>query len=75
MPAMGANSDEWIASVVSYIRYELGTGSRNRQISPVIKPEEVKRIRDENAGRSKSWTSAELEDKSKQENPVQGGTK
>jgi glucose/arabinose dehydrogenase/mono/diheme cytochrome c family protein len=76
MPAMGANSDEWIASVVSYIRYELGTGSRNRQISPVVKPEEVKKIRDENVGRSKSWTSAELEDKSKQENPpVQGGTK
>jgi glucose/arabinose dehydrogenase/mono/diheme cytochrome c family protein len=76
MPAMGANSDEWIASVVSYIRYELGTGSRNRQISPVVKPEEVKKIRDENAGKSKSWTSAELEDKSKQENPpVQGGTK
>ncbi len=76
MPAMGANSDEWIASVVSYIRYELGTGARNRQVSPVVKAEEVKKIRDENAGRSKAWTSAELEDKSKVENPpAQSGTK
>jgi mono/diheme cytochrome c family protein/glucose/arabinose dehydrogenase len=78
MPAMGANSDEWIASVVSYIRYELGTGSRNRQLSPVVKPEEVKKIRDENSGRTKAWTAAELEDKSKTENPqpaVTTGTK
>ena len=76
MPAMGANSDEWIASAVSYIRYELGSGGRNRQLSPVVKPEEVKKIREENAGRTKAWTSTELEDKSKQENPpVQGGAK
>ncbi len=76
MPAMGDNSDEWIASVVSYIRYELGSAGRNRQLSPVIKPEEVKKIRNENVGRTKAWTIAELEDKSKSETPVvQGGTK
>jgi putative membrane-bound dehydrogenase-like protein len=74
MPAMGANSDEWIASVVSYIRYELGT-NRNRNQSPTVKPAEVKKIRDDNSGRTTAWTSAELDDKSKAENAAQSGTR
>lgn len=72
MPSMAANSDDWIASVVSYIRYELGSTARTRGMSPVIKPEEVKKIRDENAGRTSAWTTAELEEKSRQEMPSQG---
>ncbi len=71
MPSMAANGDDWIASVVSYIRYELGSTARNRGVSPVVKPEEVKKIRDENAGRITAWTSAELEEKSRQEMPSQ----
>ncbi|MEO6000375.1 MAG: c-type cytochrome [Chitinophagaceae bacterium] len=75
MPSMGDNSDEWIASIVSYIRYELGPNTRGRGFSPVVKAAEVKKIRDENAGRTKAWTSVELEGKSKQETPVPGGTR
>ena len=64
MPAMAANNDKWIASVVSYIRYEFGDNSRNRRaLSPAIKPEEIKKIREENAGRNKAWTLAELKSK------------
>jgi mono/diheme cytochrome c family protein len=75
MPAMEANSDEWIASVVSYIRYEFGgragmapaavnstSGFPVRKMaSPVVTPEEVKKIREESAGRNKAWTLEELE--------------
>ncbi|WPP49183.1 DUF7133 domain-containing protein [Catalinimonas niigatensis] len=83
MPAMEANSDEWIASIVSYIRYEFGGKPPRRpgeipgmapaavnaasgfpvrsSPSPVVTPEEVKKIREENQGRDKAWTLDELE--------------
>jgi len=83
MPAMDANSDEWIASVVSYIRHDFGgrpprrpgeipgmappaendaAGFPVRKVtSPVVTPQEVKKIREQNAGRNKAWTLAELE--------------
>ena len=61
MPSMGANNDEWISSIVSYIRYEFGENSRaTRGTSPVVRPDEVKKIRDENAGRTAAWSLAEL---------------
>jgi glucose/arabinose dehydrogenase/mono/diheme cytochrome c family protein len=60
MPSMEANSDEWIASVASYIRYEFGNGRRRRGVSPAISPEEVKRIRQEERGRKRPWTLREL---------------
>ena len=87
MPAMAANSDEWIASVVSYIRYEFGDRPRavatdsgkptdgfaiRKTPSPAVQPEEIKRIREESAGRTKAWTLAELENKSKEEADLQG---
>lgn len=73
MPPMGANSDEWIASVISYIRYEMGTAIRGRGIiSPAIKPEDVKKIRDENLSRNKPWTMEELDNKLKEELASQG---
>lgn len=65
MPAMHANSDEWIASVVSYIRYEFGKGRRG--VSPVIKPEQVKSLRAAHAGRTTSWTVKALEAASEKE--------
>ena len=84
MPAMGANDDEWIASVLSYIRYEFGyTGSfprytpppgsrpasadvppevlQRRNFKPFIQPDEVKKIREQTIGRTKSWTLTDLE--------------
>jgi len=90
MPAMADNSDEWIAGVVSYIRFEFGgppprnyggvqpgmappaennaNGFTTRKnFSRVVKPEEIKKIRAEHAGRNKAWTLEELEKKSKQE--------
>lgn len=94
MPSMEANSDEWIASVLSYIRYEFGgkaprlpgqipgmapakanqaSGFTARtEPSPVVTPEEVKKIREESSGRNKAWTLIELESKSKQETDLQG---
>lgn len=82
MPSMEANSDEWIASVVSYVRYEFGgrpprrpgeipgmapsaindkSGFPVRNIpSPVVTPEEVKRLREENSDRKEAWTVEEL---------------
>jgi glucose/arabinose dehydrogenase/mono/diheme cytochrome c family protein len=41
-------------------------------ISPVVTPEEVNKIREENAGRAKTWTLKELENKREQELAVQG---
>lgn len=72
MPPMESNSDEWIASVVSYIRYEFGDNSSGRRdLSPAILPEDVKKIRQVHEGRSKPWTLAELGIKSKGEGIVQ----
>ncbi|WEK17812.1 MAG: c-type cytochrome [Candidatus Pedobacter colombiensis] len=55
MPALGSNDDEYIASVLSYIRNDLGNKA------PLIKPEEVRKVRAANQGRTKNWTIKELE--------------
>jgi mono/diheme cytochrome c family protein len=59
MASMKENSDEWIASVLSYIRYEfVGTNIRvpkGRQ-SAVVQPEEVKALRDKYTGVIEAWT-------------------
>ncbi|WP_247237718.1 c-type cytochrome [Telluribacter sp. SYSU D00476] len=69
MPPMGGNSDEWIAAVLSYIRYDLalaGAGFPGR-VNPeylariIVKPEEVKKVREETAGRTTPWTWEELD--------------
>jgi mono/diheme cytochrome c family protein/glucose/arabinose dehydrogenase len=57
MPPFGAgNDDEWIASILSYIR-----SSFSDLKEPVVKTEEVKKIRSTTAGRSSTWTLDELE--------------
>jgi len=69
MVSMGANDDKWIASVLSYLRYDIGLSERRPQGSVsedfanriLVKPEEVKKIRDESAGRTKPWTWEELD--------------
>lgn len=60
MPSMGANSDEWIASVLSYARFEFGQIPRGGP-SPFITADEVKKVREESGARAKAWTIAELE--------------
>jgi glucose/arabinose dehydrogenase/mono/diheme cytochrome c family protein len=66
MPSLGtANSDEWVASVVDYIRYEFGKVSgwrrRDDKTTPFVAPEEVKLLREKNIARNKPWTWEELE--------------
>ena len=55
MPALGGNDDEYIASVISYIRNDLGNKAAT------VKPADVKKVREQNAGRTKSWTWGELD--------------
>ncbi len=61
MPSMAANRDGWIADVLTYARYEFGKNPSNKKnISPVVKRDEVKKIREEMKGRDKPWTLEEL---------------
>lgn len=53
MPAMGDNDDQWIASVLSYVRHEFVN-------APPIRPADVKSVREQTAGRKNAWTLSEL---------------
>ncbi|MCW3092967.1 MAG: cytochrome [Ferruginibacter sp.] len=55
MPAQNSNSNEYIASVLSYIRNSMGNKAN------VIKPDDVKKIRKEIGDRQNSWTLEELD--------------
>ena len=55
MVAMGQAPDDWVAAIGSYVRNAFG----NR--APLVRPEDVKRIRAATTARKKSWTVAELE--------------
>ena len=55
MPPMKANDDEWIASVLSYVRNDLGNKAT------VVYPDDIKKVRKETANREKFWTVEELE--------------
>lgn len=66
MPSLGANPDEWVASVVNYARYEFGNAGRRFRrpgdtISPFVSPVEVAGIRAQNVSRVTPWRIAELE--------------
>ena len=64
MPSMADNSDRWIASVLSYARYEFGKLHGNNGVAfPIVNQEEVKKIREENKDRNKPWTLAELKNR------------
>ena len=54
MPGLGANNDEYIASVLSYIRNDLGNNA------PTVSVAAVKKVREASAGRTKNWTMEEL---------------
>ncbi|SDF76094.1 Glucose/arabinose dehydrogenase, beta-propeller fold [Dyadobacter soli] len=53
MPSMKDNDDEWIASVLSYVRHEFTN-------SPPVRPADVKTIREQTASRDKAYTLDEL---------------
>jgi cytochrome c551/c552/glucose/arabinose dehydrogenase len=66
MPSLGANSDEWVSSVVNYIRYEFGNAGRRFRrpgdtTSPFVSIPEVAAIRKQYAARTSLWTLEELE--------------
>lgn len=54
MVPMGANTDEWIAAVASYIRKAFGNQGA------LVTKEEVKRLRESTKGRTAPWTIEEL---------------
>ena len=55
MPALGANTDNYIASVLSYVRSNFGNKA------PVVRDADVARIREITANRKTNWTVAELD--------------
>jgi mono/diheme cytochrome c family protein len=55
MVPMGTNTDEWIASVASYVRSGSGGGGW------LVTPADVARVRAATAGRKTPWTLEELE--------------
>ncbi|HKG06606.1 MAG TPA: c-type cytochrome [Pedobacter sp.] len=55
MPPLGGNDDEYIASVLSYIRNDLGNKAA------VVKPDDVEKVRQETSDRAKPWTIKELD--------------
>jgi mono/diheme cytochrome c family protein len=66
MPPMGANDDEWIASVLNYVRYDLCMRSFPKMSQGymdwvIIKPEHVKQLREQYATRKEPWTWKEIE--------------
>ncbi|MCC8423457.1 c-type cytochrome [Mucilaginibacter sp. UR6-11] len=54
MPALGGNDNNYIASVLSYIRSDFGNKGR------VVLPDDVQKIRDATNGRTTSYTMEEL---------------
>lgn len=59
MPAMNDNNDWWIASVLSYVRWEFNK-EKNNGAKIIVKPDEVKKLREENKDRKNPWTEGEL---------------
>jgi len=55
MPPLNGNDDNYIASAISYIRNDMGNKA------PTVSPDEVKKIRLETTGRTKTWTMDELD--------------
>jgi mono/diheme cytochrome c family protein len=65
MVPMGTNSDEWIASVLSYVRYDLCMRSFPQMNQGylnwvIVRPEHVKNIREQHLDRKAPWTWQEL---------------
>lgn len=69
MVSMGMNDDKWIASVLSFVRYDMGMSENPFPGTPnegfvnflLVKPEEVTKVRQEFKDRVKPWTWEELD--------------
>lgn len=69
MVAMGMNDDKWIASVLSFLRYDMGMAENPFPGTPnegfvnflLVDPAEVAKIREEFKGRTTPWTWTELD--------------
>ncbi len=59
MPAQGANTDEYIASALSYIRRSLGNHG------DAVHPDDVEKIRETDKDRQQAWTLDELSKRKK----------
>ncbi|MFD2145802.1 DUF7133 domain-containing protein [Mucilaginibacter antarcticus] len=55
MPALGANDNNYIASVLGYVRNDFGNKA------PIILPDDVQKIRDASKERTKTYTMDELD--------------
>ncbi len=67
MPSMASNNDQWIASVLSYLRYDLSFPNRFPGPIPqtfldriMVSAAEVKKVREQTAARTTPWTMDEL---------------
>jgi mono/diheme cytochrome c family protein len=69
MVSMGMNDDKWIASVLSFLRYDIGLSESPYPGTPnerfvnflLVSPEEVAAVREQFKGRTKPWTWKELD--------------
>ena len=69
MVSMAMNDDKWIASVLSFVRYDMGMSESPYPGTPndrfvnflLVTPEEVAKVREEYKGRTSPWTWKELE--------------
>jgi len=69
MVSMGMNDDKWIASVLSFLRYDIGMSENPFPGTPnegfvnflLVSPEEVSKVREAYKGRTKPWTWEELD--------------
>jgi glucose/arabinose dehydrogenase/mono/diheme cytochrome c family protein len=73
MPSFGENSDEWIASVLSYARFELRRGPGNNPFpfntsALFISTEEVTALREKLKSRTLPWTVEELSSEALKDN-------
>lgn len=73
MVSMGMNDDKWIASVLSFVRYDMGMTENPFPGTPnegfvnflLVSPDEVARIREQFKNRKEPWTWQELDQPSK----------
>ncbi|WP_423148419.1 HEAT repeat domain-containing protein [Rubrolithibacter danxiaensis] len=63
MPALKDNTDEWIASVLSYARHEFTENTRGRRnpSSVIIQAADIKKVREQFPSKTSPWKVSELE--------------